>query len=116
LLAALPAYELRQYLETTEFAALTPHTLTDPRSLRTTIEAVYRDGYALGDEGLELGLYAAAVPVTDGRGTVVGALGVATHAGSPSPADLRDGYVPALRDCADDIGQQLRRTSAATRP
>jgi IclR family transcriptional regulator, pca regulon regulatory protein len=109
LLAALPAYERRAYLERTEFEALTAKTPTSRRAVAAALDAVYRDGYAIGDEGFEEGLHAVAVPVTDGHGTVVAALGVATHASDPTPAGLRDEYLPALLDCTDQISSELGR-------
>ena len=73
------------------------------------MESVYRDGYAIGDEGFEEGLHAVAVPVTDGHGTVVAALGVATHTGPADPESLRAEYLPALLDCSNKISSELGR-------
>jgi IclR family pca regulon transcriptional regulator len=105
LLAALPAYERRAYLERTEFRALTPATPTNRRAVAAVLDGVYRDGYAIGDEGYEEGLHAVAVPVTDGHGTVVAALGVATQA----QASLREEFLPALLECGDRISSELGR-------
>ncbi len=110
LLAALPAYERRSYLERTEFEALTPHTPADRRAVGAVLDGVYRDGYAVGDEGFEEGLHAVAVPVTDGHGTVVAALGVATtNAATATPESLREEYLQALLDCSEEISDELGR-------
>ena len=114
LLAALPAYERRAYLERTEFEALTPKTATDRRQVAAILDGVYRDGYAIGDEGYEEGLHAVAVPVTDGRGTVVAALGVASHAGPASSDSLRDEYLPALLECSEQVSSELGRLNMPT--
>jgi IclR family pca regulon transcriptional regulator len=109
LLAALPAYERRAYLERTEFAALTASTPTSKRAVAAALDEVYRLGYALGDEGFEEGLHAVAVPVTDGRGTVVCALGIATQAGTATQENLRTQYLPALLDTSEQISDELAR-------
>lgn len=108
LLAALPAEERRRYLDSARLERLTPETLTSRGELTAALDAVYRNGYALGDQGLEENLFAVAVPVTDGRGSVVAALGIATQAGAvgePPPA----GYLPALLETAAQVSDQLRR-------
>jgi IclR family pca regulon transcriptional regulator len=109
LLAALPAYERRAYLERTEFEALTPKTPADRRTVAALLDGVYRDGYAIGDEGFEEGLHAVAVPVTDGRGTVVAALGVATYAGPATPERLCGEYLQPLLDCSEQISSEVAR-------
>jgi IclR family pca regulon transcriptional regulator len=109
LLAALPAYERRAYLEHTDFTALTAKTPADRRAVGAVLEAVYHDGYALGDEGLEMGLHAVAVPVTDGHGSVVTALGIATHSSPDGPDGLRDTFLPALLECSEAISAELGR-------
>jgi IclR family transcriptional regulator, pca regulon regulatory protein len=109
LLAALPAAERRGYLEAAQLRKLTPQTITTRHGLTTALDTVYRNGYALGDQGLEENLYAVAVPVTDGRGSVIAALGVATQAGAPTAERLRADYLAALLESAAQISNQLRR-------
>jgi IclR family transcriptional regulator, pca regulon regulatory protein len=109
LLAALPAAERRSYHGRATLRRLTPATPATPHELDTILDAAYRNGYALGDPGLEENLHAVAVPVTDGRGSVVAALGVATQGGSPAPDTLRADYLTPLLESAEQIGSQLRR-------
>lgn len=114
LLAALPAYERRTYLERTEFEAVTSQTPADRRAVAAVLDGVYRDGYAIGDQGFEEGLHAVAVPVTDGHGTVLAALGVATYAGPATPDSLRDEYLQPLLDCSEQISTELGRLNMPT--
>lgn len=109
LLAALPAYERRAYLERTSFESLTPSTPADRRSVAAVLDGIYRDGYAVEDASFEEGLHAVAVPVTDGHGTVVAALGVATQAANPTRESLRDELLPALLSCSEQISSELGR-------
>jgi IclR family pca regulon transcriptional regulator len=108
LLAALPAEQRRQYLDSARLERLTPKTLTTRSELTAALDAVYRNGYALGDQGLEENLFAVAVPVTDGRGSVVAALGIATQASAVGEPPLAD-YLPALLETAAQVSAQLRR-------
>ncbi len=109
LLAALPAAERRSYLDRGELRRLTPATPTTRHELEAILDAAYRNGYALGDEGLEQNLLAIAVPVTDGRGAVVASLGIVTQGGPATPGGLRADYLAPLLECAEQIGTQLRR-------
>jgi IclR family pca regulon transcriptional regulator len=113
LLAALPAEQRRRYLDTARLDRLTPKTLVTRGELTAALDNVYRSGYALGDQGLEENLFAVAVPVTDGRGSVVAALGIATHGGDgqggAGPAGPQAAYLPALLEAAEQVSNQLRR-------
>jgi IclR family pca regulon transcriptional regulator len=113
LLAALPAAERRGYQENTTFRKLTPVTPTR-HELAAVLDTVVRNGYALGDQGLEENLHAVAVPVTDGRGSVVAALGVAAQGASPTSDSLRADYLAALLESAARISSQLRRLATPT--
>jgi IclR family transcriptional regulator, pca regulon regulatory protein len=109
LLAALPAADRRAYLASARLERLTPATPATRHELDAVLDATYRNGYALGDEGLEENLHAVAVPVTDGRGCVVAALGVVTQGGSPTPESLRASYLAPLLESAEKVSSQLRR-------
>jgi IclR family pca regulon transcriptional regulator len=109
LLAALPAEQRRQYLDTARLERLTPQTLTARHELTAELDTVYRNGYALGDAGLEENLFAVAVPVTDGRGSVVAALGISTQAVTPAAQPQHGDYLAALLETAAQVSAQLRR-------
>ncbi|WP_116214439.1 IclR family transcriptional regulator domain-containing protein [Streptomyces olivoreticuli] len=92
--------------------ALTPYTVTSPAELTALLAEVAREGYALVDQELEEGLCSIAVPVRDGRGSVVAALNVAAHASRGTAEGLRRDALPALRDTAARIEADLRTASA----
>jgi IclR family pca regulon transcriptional regulator len=114
LLAALPAYERRSYLETAQRRQLTPMTVTTRHELAAALDTVYGEGFAIGDQGLEEDLHGVAVPVSNGRGSIVAALGITTQAGSPTPESLRATYLPPLLESAEQISDQLRRLNMPT--
>ncbi|MEU8488557.1 IclR family transcriptional regulator [Streptomyces sp. NPDC048641] len=73
LLAHLPS-ALREGLLARPLARFTPHTTTGTASLRTELEAVLDQGFAVAVEELEVGLAAVAAPVFAHDGKVIGAI------------------------------------------
>ncbi|MGV3727266.1 IclR family transcriptional regulator domain-containing protein, partial [Hydrogenophaga sp.] len=61
LLAALPRKEFTQWMRGRTLARLTPHTLTDARAFRASIERARKDDFAAAREEHELGVQAVAV-------------------------------------------------------
>ncbi|WP_309140538.1 IclR family transcriptional regulator [Streptomyces sp. PKU-EA00015] len=75
LLAHLPV-TLREGLLARSLPRFTEHTVTSTGMLRSELEAVVSQGFALAAEELELGLHAAAAPVRAHDGKVIGAISV----------------------------------------
>jgi len=107
LLAALPAEDLQQHLAHGELSALTPKTIADPEELVRAIRQVHRQGYALVDEEVEVGLRSIAVPVISQTGRVVAAMNSGVHAARVSSAELVERILPALADHARLLGQMF---------
>jgi IclR family pca regulon transcriptional regulator len=115
LLAGLSSPELDDYLERTELRALTPKTISDPRKLRTTLDRIASQGFALVDQELEVGLRSIAVPVHDAEGSVVAALNVSMHVGRGSAEAARRELLPHLRTTANGIEADLASSQPASR-
>src|SRR5699024_6321069 len=98
LLADLDAEALQRYLREAELTKLTSHTLDSATHLRTELDRVRTQGYALVDQELEEGLRSVAAPVRDRDGGVVAAVNVSTHAGRVSRDTVRTGILPELLD------------------
>jgi IclR family pca regulon transcriptional regulator len=112
LLAALPEAEARAVLETTERRANTPYTKTEPEDLMAELARVRRQGYAVIDQELEIGLRSIAVPLTNAHGGVVAALNIGAPAvRAPEDEDAADAmaerYLPALREVQAALRQVL---------
>lgn len=103
LLAGLDKEALDAFIAGTDLAPLTPKTIADPQALRTAVEAARRDGYAVADEELELGLRSIAVPIRDEAGSVVAAINVSTQSARHSVADMKRQILPHLRKAAEKI-------------
>jgi len=115
LLADLDAEALQRYLREAELTKLTSHTLDSATHLRTELDRVRTQGYALVDQELEEGLRSVAAPVRDRDGGVVAAVNVSTHAGRVSRDTVRTGILPELLDTCGRISADLAM-NARSRP
>ncbi|GLY92298.1 IclR family transcriptional regulator domain-containing protein [Actinoallomurus iriomotensis] len=107
LLSGLSAQELAHYLRETQLTAHTDRTITDPDKLRTEIEHVRQNGWALLDQELEIGVRSIATPVRDHVGRIIAAISVGTHAQLVEEHELTTTILPAMLDCATAIQQDL---------
>ncbi|GAA2978352.1 IclR family transcriptional regulator domain-containing protein [Actinokineospora diospyrosa] len=110
LLASLPPAELRRRLDRVQPRELTPHTITSRVGLVDALDRVRRDGYAVVDEELEIGVRSIAVPVRDRAGAVVAAVNVAMHSERRTMADCVAEVLPQLRAAAAAIEADLHVT------
>lgn len=79
LLAAKRRTEFSQWLKGRELPRLTANTVVEPKKLRQLIEQVRQQDWCVASEEHELGVHAAAVPLRNMEGVVVGALNVVTR-------------------------------------
>lgn len=107
LLAAKPERELRALLQAMPRPRLTARTITEEAPLLAELARVRAQGYAIVDQELEPGLRAIAVPLTDGRGTVVAAINVGAHAERMGIQRMRDSVLPRMRRIAAEIERLL---------
>lgn len=110
LLAGLEPDALEDVLERTDLVALTPETVCEPRALRTELDRVREQGYALVDQELEAGLRSIAAPIRAG-GDVVAAINVSAHA-TRSVEDVRGALLPPLLVTAEAIERDLAAARA----
>jgi IclR family pca regulon transcriptional regulator len=103
LLSDLPASELRAFLASANIVAHTPKSITDLSALENEIGRVARQGFAIVDEELELGLRSIAVPVRDRLGKIVAAINISTQSSRFSPEEMQMQILPTLQDCAHAI-------------
>lgn len=103
LLSDLPPAELETYLARARIVANTGKTVTDRARLAEAIRAAARDGHALVDEELELGLRSIAVPIRDRERRIVAAINVSTQSARHGVEEMRALFLPPLRRAADAI-------------
>jgi IclR family transcriptional regulator, pca regulon regulatory protein len=108
LLAGLSDAELDDYLEAVELKRLSPRTVTSTTALRTELQRVRDQGWAIVDQELEEGLRAVAAPVRDGGARVVAAINVSAHTSRSSIESMRRDLLPALLATAARIEADVR--------
>lgn len=76
ILGALPIAEMEQIIARTELLAFTPHTITNPDTLKAELEKTRQRGYAIDQQEHELRTFCIGAPVLDGLGRVIGACSI----------------------------------------
>jgi DNA-binding IclR family transcriptional regulator len=106
LLANLPDKQRDAILDKAGLPSLTPSTITSRKKLLDQLAEVRASGFATAVEELEVGLNAAAVPIRDHTGAVVGALSASGPAFRFSEARMADAE-EALRAAGDRISYRM---------
>jgi IclR family transcriptional regulator, pca regulon regulatory protein len=109
LLAGLAAADLDLYLSRVKLVKLTNRTVSTADELKVVLNAVRRDGYAVVDQELEIGLRSIAVPVSDRDGRSVAAINIGTQSSRVSVAEMESKFLPPLRAAAHELGLLLAR-------
>ena len=113
LLAGLEPARLDEVLAATDLRALTPETIHEEAPLRTELDRVRRQGWALVDQELEAGLRSVAAPIRGREGEVVAAINVSAHATRTGLDDVKRVLLPPLLATAQAVERDL---AAATPP
>jgi len=103
LLAALPEDERERRVAAMTLAPRTPKTIVDADKLLQTLAQVRRQGWAMINEELELGLISLAVPIRDRAGRVVAAINVSSQPQRQSAASMQKIFLPRLQQVAERI-------------
>jgi IclR family pca regulon transcriptional regulator len=103
LLADLPDEELDAFLATGPFAAATERTLTDPAELRAVVRRVRKQGWAMVDQELEMGLRSIAAPIRGSDGRIIAALNLAAAVPRVGVDELRGQLLPLLLETTAQI-------------
>ncbi len=108
LLAALPPEDARAAVEASDLTPRTAFSLTDPGEILARIDQVRRDGHAVIDQEVEIGLRSIAVPLYDMHGRVVAALNTGMAASADPAETLIETYLPELRRVQTGLRRVLR--------
>jgi IclR family pca regulon transcriptional regulator len=107
LLAALPEDERERRVMAMQLQPSTPRTTTDPDKLLRLLVQVRRQGWALVNEELELGLMSLAVPIKDRAGRVVAAVNVSSRPQRQTAAEMQKRCLPPLQAVAERISAMM---------
>jgi IclR family transcriptional regulator, pca regulon regulatory protein len=113
LLAGLDRDGRARALEGVTFEPITPSTITSRPALERALERAAREGYALVDQELEVGLRSIAAPIHDPARRVVAAINLSVHAGTMTTAAMRQRLLPPLRETAAAIEGDLAMAGVA---
>ena len=105
MLGALADDELRRRLRAARVDSYTPSTITDFGALLERVVEDRARGFSIVDEELEKGLRSISVILTTRRDRAVGAIDVSAHANRTTRNEMRDRFLPRLRDIARQIAQ-----------
>ena len=103
---------LNAYLDKVELPAITRRTIADVARLRSELNRIRRNGFAIVDQELEEGLRAVAAPIRDREGNVIAAVNVAMHTSGWTVAAIRKQLVPRLIATAEAIERELAAAPA----
>lgn len=103
LLAGLSGEALDDYFARVTLKAYTERTVVSERRLREILAEVRREGWALVEEELEIGLRSIAVPVRGPAGNVVAALNIGAQASRVSNRQMKEEFLPVLCEGAREL-------------
>ncbi len=103
LLAFSPPDAVASLLARIALLPLTHHTITDPARLAAELDLVRRQGYAVNDEELSVGLRSAAAPILDRSGRAMAAINVAVPTKRVGRERLEGALAPRLMSTAQEI-------------
>ncbi|MBL8379677.1 MAG: helix-turn-helix domain-containing protein [Burkholderiales bacterium] len=107
ILAALPAPDLETWLANARLGSYTSHTIVSRKALTALIRGAAREGYAAVESQFELGLRGIAVPLIDGRGVTLGAIGISMPVATEPMATSVQRCLPALKRAATELRNLL---------
>lgn len=108
LLASLPAEEQESHIAQIKFIRHTKNTVCSAARLRQVLRLVQRNGYAMVDQEMEIGVWALAVPIRHPSGSVVAALCIAALAQRVSTEKMLLKFLPRLREGAQELSMLLK--------
>jgi DNA-binding IclR family transcriptional regulator len=116
ILAFLPEEEVDGYLKTVDFQPLAPNTITSAAKMRSALEKIRRNGFAVDDEELSIGLRCVAAPVFDytGRSSYAISISGPSHRMTETRIAAMSEMVMAIcQGLSEKIGGAARRGGAA---
>lgn len=106
LLSELPTSLTKQIIDSCQWQAMTPHTITDPQKFWQAIQEAAKRGYAFDHGESVLNGSCIAVPVRNHLGTIIATLSFSGFMGVEDPDQLLS-YLPALQEASTEISRRL---------
>jgi DNA-binding IclR family transcriptional regulator len=106
ILSTLPEEELKEFISTANFIAVTPRTITSPAAFLSELQKTCQRGFAIDDEENELGGRCVAAPIFDYRGYAVAAVSISVPI-QRFPVEKIEDYGRWVKDTAGEISRKL---------
>jgi len=106
MLAFLPWDEVERLIAEHGLPRLTPNTICDLETLRTHLDQVRAQGYAVNDEESTLMVRSVGAPIFNAQGRPIAGIGVSGPAFRMTPERLQS-IVPSLKDAAAKLSAQF---------
>lgn len=119
LMACFSAEQLDRYLATATLDRFTENTITNPDALRTEMETIRAQGYALDDEEKAPGMRCIASPVLNMHGEAVAGISVSGPSSRITPDDiepLAEKVMAAAAEVSTQIGAPTDQSPSAAAP
>ena len=97
--------ELWRRLRAARIEAFTADTITDVSALFERIREDHARGFSIVDEELEKGLRSISVALVDRLGRPIGAIDVGAHSNRTTRNEMRERFLPRLRNIASQLAQ-----------
>jgi IclR family pca regulon transcriptional regulator len=107
LMAYLPEAEQRDLINEIKLDKRGPNSITSKKALRTELEHIREENFAVNDQELAPGLHSISAPVRSETREVVAAVNMAAHSSMISLEELVDALGPHLVSTADRISARL---------
>lgn len=104
---------IRSLLKHYEFTRYTEHTITDPDALMRHLDQIRRQGYAIDDEEMAIGVRCIAVPVFNYKNAAEYSIGISGPKNSVRPSIMEEiilEMMAAARDISRNIGWEGKTT------
>ena len=99
--------ELWRRLRSLRIEAYTPSTIIEVQALFDRVQDDHAQGFSIVDEELERGLRSIAVPIVDRNGQAVAALNLSTHSTRTTRNEMRERFLPHLREVAKQVSSSV---------
>ena len=116
LLSELNSGQLDRYLATTDITGLTSNTITTRNALEEELAQVRKQGWAIVDQELEVGLRSIAAPIRHSSGMIIAAINVSTTVNSHTLDSIREKLLPPLKLAAKRISEDLTASRPYSKP
>ncbi|RKQ15967.1 IclR family transcriptional regulator domain-containing protein [Ureibacillus endophyticus] len=109
--AWLPEDKRKEIWEQANIVAFTNNTITDFEEFEKELEEIRLNGYANGNNELEIGLRSIAVPIFNKKGEVIASINVSSNSIRTSEEKLKNEFLPLIIQGAEEINQLIKTFS-----